>query len=1115
MKSTVGICLPPTSLHTFFLSLIDRGAGRPRYSCPTTTVPDDASNRAGKLFSTTETTTHGIRQHTSNHFVYASVYLQPTYYTAPAASYSTTILETRTQWPTNELPPVLMSSSAAPDDRGASRPRSGILTPSSDGSLNHASHKAAVSTVSSPADRCRRRSDPAMERLLRPSIAVKPHPHTLSVQPKTLLPLFVLRRQDLPLSCIDFGSTTAESAYTRLVESRIKILDLETRIGAARSVLVARHEATRAVYAIERYADGLYAMCRLGAWVSVERLARDAATAVCAERVFPVKAETLSSPSIAAAAMTMTTTTMTTLRMDSPQRKKRAAIEAIQSLVRKKPKAEARTSSDGVTAPEVPRRSSDQMLAHVKQSVEESPMPETMIRHVKKGEEEVPMPEIMIPHIKSARDEKTPEIMIRYVKGEDEVPMPEIMIPHVKTSPDETQVVQSSKAKAHFPVRETQGESSAMGAVSALPSSQIHIRAIDDDTQDMATNIFENIRAHYFEALYKSMGSLAYFAKGPLSRARSAFHLDLEATLDMADLIEFLKSLVLTTVQVDKKYRETAPDIISQIVAPVDSSDEARSKKRKPKKMKIGKNGLYPDEDDRIRKWWNANKPELDEEQPTYTAMQIKSHLSLLRTRETQLQMILILEILALEPLKAADDAADTSLPLLPGASASQARRSPAVAPAKKRNKHNLPVLIDVHADRLTIWQSTATDEQQLAEESQVNRHSRSSSLVQKSSSEPLKDFCTDVIVPFFSARIPEMCDAISRKLGGPVIVPASGSKTQKRSAPKKEQKPGSATKRPAAVQRPRTLQRALSTDQQSRRSVSRGPSNMIALLRSATSTSLPSMKREGSETARLGRLSKMEGDSQRRPALSRSNSSGVAGHDTSKASRQALVDAQVKDAIAALRKPNRQVVGQAMQEADQQRVLAAKKTRRMQRSTIVKATPANNRFRDVYAYSQGQPGLSMQHIEEPVAPSSVEAFIPSTGHRTGFRNPMDLNTSPAIDTVGSTPSKRATKSTFLHRSNDELCLPPSPLVRTSNNPTPRPLSSSLSTNKQSQLAKADEGAAKQYETRDHVFATPAKKEKHQQVLSGSPVGQLRLQGQSEPKKSIYATLGWDNDYGI
>ncbi len=216
----------------------------------------------------------------------------------------------------------------------------------------------------------------------------------------------------------------------------------------------------------------------------------------------------------------------------------------------------------------------------------------------------------------------------------------------------------------------------------------------------------------------------------------------------MTDLIEFLKGLILTTIQIDKKYLETAPEIISQLSALVESSDEARSKRRKPKKMRLGKNGLYPNEDDRIRKWWNTNKPELDEEQPTYTAMQIKSNLSLLRTRETQLQMILIMEILALEPLKAADDAADSSLPVLPGASVSGAHRSPAAAQTKKRNRHNLPVLIDVHADRLTIWQSTATDEQQLAEDSQANRQNLNGNSVQKASSEPLKDFCTDVILP-------------------------------------------------------------------------------------------------------------------------------------------------------------------------------------------------------------------------------------------------------------------------------------------------------------------------------------------------------------------------------
>ena len=39
--------------------------------------------------------------------------------------------------------------------------------------------------------------------------------------------------------------------------------------------------------------------------------------------------------------------------------------------------------------------------------------------------------------------------------------------------------------------------------------------------------------------------SLAYFAKGPLSRARAAFHLDYDSTLEMGDLIRFLESLVL------------------------------------------------------------------------------------------------------------------------------------------------------------------------------------------------------------------------------------------------------------------------------------------------------------------------------------------------------------------------------------------------------------------------------------------------------------------------------------------------------------------------------------------------------------------------------------------
>ena len=241
-------------------------------------------------------------------------------------------------------------------------------------------------------------------------------------------------------------------------------------------------------------------------------------------------------------------------------------------------------------------------------------------------------------------------------------------------------------------------------------------------------------------------GSLAYFAKGPLSRARSAFHLDLESNLDMGDLIHFLKSLILTTVQIDKKYRETIPDMVCKFgTRMMESSDEHRKKKQRSKKPKLGRDCLYPTEMESVGQWWQATKPELREDQISVPLHLIRSHAALLRTRETQLQMILILEILALEPLKSAED--DGCLPSLPGVSDSQGLQT-IPPPAKKKNKHNLPILADVHADRLTIWQSTASDDLLTLEDSQNNVQSSIGEAQQTSSQEPLKDFSVDVIVP-------------------------------------------------------------------------------------------------------------------------------------------------------------------------------------------------------------------------------------------------------------------------------------------------------------------------------------------------------------------------------
>lgn len=156
------------------------------------------------------------------------------------------------------------------------------------------------------------------------------------------------------------------------------------------------------------------------------------------------------------------------------------------------------------------------------------------------------------------------------------------------------------------------------------------------------------------------------------------------------------------------------------------------------------------------------------------------------------------------------------------------------------------------------------------------------------------------------------------------IIAPAK-TKSSKRPLSTRDQRPGAAAKRPQPPNARKTLQRALSTEQQNRRSISRGPSNAIALLRSATSTTLPTVKREGLDPS--GPMSLLPLDSQRR-AHSLSRSSSMNNLFDARASKKAEVDAELREAISALRKPNREVVGKAMAEADQRRTstsLAAK----------------------------------------------------------------------------------------------------------------------------------------------------------------------------------------------
>jgi DNA replication regulator SLD3 len=229
--------------------------------------------------------------------------------------------------------------------------------------------------------------------------------------------------------------------------------------------------------------------------------------------------------------------------------------------------------------------------------------------------------------------------------------------------------------------------------------------------------------------------------------------MDFDSTLDLNDHITFLESLVMSSTLIDKKYRDGVPTCISFLDTQEHSEDNAdpatvkAKKQRTSKKMKPGKNGLYPAEDSLIRKWWDSHDDDSNSGAPGDSREErMKSRISQLRIRETQLQMIVILEVLALKPLASNAEDLSTDLPTaLPTTETTDSQ--PKVTKSKKPNQ--LTTLIDVHIDRLCIWQSLALEEatrvpnkSQNADET-INTASRISN-----TDNLLRDFCVEVIAP-------------------------------------------------------------------------------------------------------------------------------------------------------------------------------------------------------------------------------------------------------------------------------------------------------------------------------------------------------------------------------
>lgn len=220
--------------------------------------------------------------------------------------------------------------------------------------------------------------------------------------------------------------------------------------------------------------------------------------------------------------------------------------------------------------------------------------------------------------------------------------------------------------------------------------------------------------------------------------------------MDGLDLPEYLRTCILSLPTMDKKYRETLPILVSELPLGVFSENEneaisatLRKRSRKSKKSKIGKDGLYPGEELSIVRWW-LNRGTSTEGVELLEGREelIRKRLLAQRARETQLQIILVLETLALEVSKL--EKTMKSIPI------KAERGLPSLEKKQKTRKlQDLHLLLDLLVDRLCIWQSMDSETDGLS----MNQDILASQMtwrapIQAPKVNVLRNLCIEVILP-------------------------------------------------------------------------------------------------------------------------------------------------------------------------------------------------------------------------------------------------------------------------------------------------------------------------------------------------------------------------------
>lgn len=558
---------------------------------------------------------------------------------------------------------------------------------------------------------------------------------------------------------------------------------------------------------------------------------------------------------------------------------------------------------------------------------------------------------------------------------------------------------------------ETSRHHEAAAAAAGISATSSVLTGIENTTvQQMAAagphaspqDIYLSLIQQYLETLYLSGASLAYFAKGALSRARTAC----AANQCANGLVACLRNLIMTVSAADKKYKEALPTALKAHTG-LDAGSERDKKKakRKVKTPKRSKDGFLPGESEVLEKWWTSGDDNTISLNADFEQV-IKSRLPHLRSRETLLQVVLILEALALEK-QIFDDAkqqpteaettrttAESQTIDVPAPDESQSR-------AKSKKPKDLQSLAETLVDRLTIWQSIETNDDKAK-----GNISEDGSNTMADITDKVKDFCIDTVVPFYGSRLPELVDKLSEKMGVALASPMRPKPKSK--DPFARLAPGTAIARDRLASNRRKPISRVSSDASGKQ-----PRPPPTLIRSATESSLQEIKRERSTTPRspfldsrppsrpLSRsgsvadgtlskdrkcrsLSRASSISQPNRSLSQRevDFSAITKYNEAKARKKVNVENELKEAIATLKKPNREAAVKPVIEEAQARQTQSKARpsllaqRRSQLEVEVNATPKRvQKTRDtVIATPYRHP-----HVVEPENIPSSNPVIPAS----------------------------------------------------------------------------------------------------------------------------------------